>query len=310
MSGSEPLARRATIFAMVGLWPDRERFQRAFVPEHLGLLCMLASSACFAFMGLFVKIAGRTLPIEEITLVRAGGGLLVASAMACWQPPESPPRQVTWLVARGVLGWSALVCYFQAIARLPLADAVFLNYTSPFFTALLASWVLRERLTRPMALALVLALFGVFILVHPGGGGVKSGVWLGIASGMLAAGAYVAVKRATAHNDPITIVWFFSLVATVLSAPLAWQNWVAPTLAEGLMMASVAISATVAQLLMTHGYRLARATPASIVSLFTPLFAAVLGILCFGDAPGWATWVGGALIVGSGALLARGRVAT
>lgn len=293
---------------MVGLWPVRERFSPLQETETLGLLFMVASSACFALMGLCVKLAGQSLPVEEIILVRAVGGLLVASVMMGLRPTGAVPRQVPWLIARGVLGWAALVCYFQALARLSLADAVFLNYTSPFFTAVLAAWVLREQITRAMQVALLLALGGVAILVHPGGGLFQPGIVLGLGSGILAAGAYVTVKRATTENDPLTIVWFFSLVATVLSVPMALPHLQMPTLAGWLAMGGAALTATVAQILMTHGYRLARATSASIVSLFTPLFAAILGVTCFGDVPGWNTWIGGALIVIAGVLLARGAV--
>jgi drug/metabolite transporter (DMT)-like permease len=295
---------------MVGLWPVRERVFTLRESEALGLACMVASSALFALMGLCVKLAGQSLPVEQITLVRAAGGLLVTTAMILVRPPGHPPRQVPWLLARGALGWAALVCYFQAIARLSLADAVFLNYTSPFFTAILAGWLLRERITPGMRLALVLGLGGVAVLVHPGGGLFQPGIVLGLGSGVLAAGAYVAVKRATAENDPLTIVWFFSLVATVLSVPLAWTHLERPSPSGWLAMGGVALTATVAQVLMTHGYRMARATPASIVSLFTPLFAALLGIVVFGDVPGWGTWIGGSLIVVAGILLARGSSST
>ena len=66
---------------MVGLWPVRERFFTLRESEALGLACMVASSALFALMGLCVKLAGQALPVQEITLVRAAGGLLVTTAM-------------------------------------------------------------------------------------------------------------------------------------------------------------------------------------------------------------------------------------
>ncbi|MNY09347.1 EamA-like transporter family protein [compost metagenome] len=69
----------------------------------------------------------------------------------------------------------------------------------------------------------------------------------------------------------------------------------------------MAVSATVAQVFMTLGYHHARATTASIVSLFTPFIAALFGILFFKDAPTWATWLGGALILAAGMLLTRER---
>lgn len=277
----------------------------AVASERRGYGFMLGSSVCFAVMGAFVKQASGTLPFLEVSFFRSFGGLLL---IAAWMKLTGHPfgaRDKAILVWRGVLGWAALTAFFFGLSTLYLADAVLLNYTSPFFTAILATFVLGERLTRPSVLALLLASAGVVFVIGPKGGLLHWEALVALSSGFFAALAYVAVKRATARNSPWVIVLYFSAVASLLTLPLMAPGYRAPSLVEWGWLAGVALSATVAQVFMTLGYKYARATTASIVSLFTPFIAALLGIVFFHDVPTWATWLGGALILAAGALLTR-----
>lgn len=272
--------------------------------ERRGYAFMLGSSLSFALMGALVKVASDSLPVEEVTFFRAFGGLVfVAGGMVLGQV-SFQARDKGLLVWRGVMGWAALTAYFYAIAHLYLADAVLLNYTSPFFTALFAAFFLGERLNARTMASLMAALAGVALVVGPKGGFWNLGAVSGLGSAVSASLAYVAVKRAAARNTPWAIVLYFSLVASALTLPWMVRVYHAPTAREWLLLVGVAASATVAQLLMTFGYQLARASTASIVSLFTPLFAAVLGFACFQHVPTWGTWAGGALILGAGLVLA------
>lgn len=273
--------------------------------ERRGYAFMVGSSLCFAVMGALVKVTSETLPIAEVTFFRAFGGLVLIAGWMLVNRLSFAAQDKGLLVWRGVMGWAALTAYFYAIAHLYLADAVLLNYTSPFFTALFAAVFLGERLNWRTSACLAAAIGGVALVVGPKGGFWNLGAVAGLGSAVFAALAYVAVKRATANNSPWSIVLYFSLVASVLTLPWMLRDYHAPTPMEWLLLVGVAGSATVAQVLMTYGYQLARASTASIVSLFTPLFAALLGMAVFQDLPTWGTWAGGALILGAGIALAR-----
>lgn len=272
--------------------------------ERRGYAFMVGSSLSFAVMGALVKLTSETLPIQEVTFFRAFGGLVLIGLWMLARGMTFAANDKGLLVWRGVMGWAALTAYFYAIAHMHLADAVLLNYTSPFFTAILAAFFLGERLTGRARLSLATAIIGVGLVVGPTGGFWNLGAVAGLASALFAALAYVAVKRATANNSPWAIVLYFSLTASLLSLPWMVRDYHAPTPHEWLLLSGLAASATVAQVLMTYGYQLARASTASIVTLFTPLFAAVLGFACFQNVPTWGTFVGGALILGAGLALA------
>lgn len=272
--------------------------------ERLGYAFLVASSLCFAGMGVLVKLATDTLPFHEVSFFRSLGGLVITvGAMAVARIPFQM-RYPGLLVWRGVIGWASLMSYFLAISSLHLADAVLLNYTSPFFTALLAALWLGERLTPRTVLCLIGATAGVACVVGPQGAFWHWGTLAALGSALFAGLAYVAVKRANASNSPWVIAAGFSLVATLLTTPFLFWSYRAPSPSEWWLLAGVAALGAIAQLLMTYGYRFARASTGAVITLFTPLIAAVLAIMVFDAHPSWGTWVGAALIVASGAWLA------
>lgn len=276
---------------------------RPMSTERRGLLLMFASSFLFACMGLCVKLASNGLPVPEVTFFRAAGAAVFTYGLMRLARIPFRPRGWRLLVLRGVLGWSAMMSYFIALSGMDLADGVLLTNTSPFFTCLLAAAVLGETLSRRSLACLALGIAGVAFVVGP-----KGGFWnvyaLGaLASAMLSSSAYIALKRASADNSAWTIALTFALVAAGLTLPWMALDVRTPTPAGWGLLLAVALTGTIAQICMTYGYSLARASAASIVSLSTPLFAALLGLLALGALPTPATCMGGVMILAAGALL-------
>ena len=270
---------------------------------RLGYCCMLGSSAGFAVMGVFVKLASGVVPFYEVAFFRAfGGALLALFGMALLRLPFQP-REKVLLAWRGVLGWASMMTYFLAVSWLPLPDAVLLNYTNPFFTALLAAFMLGEQLTARTMACLAAAIAGVAFVVGPQGHLQGPGAVAALVSAFSAALAYVTVKRANASNTPIVIVVCFSLVGSLLCVPELLWHYVAPDPRTWAWLMAAAASGTGAQLLMTYGYRHARASTASILTLVTPLLAALLSLFVFAQPLAPGTALGGTLILGAGVVL-------
>lgn len=109
-------------------------------------LILAGSSLVLAAMALFAKEAADRLPGPEIAFVRFAFG--IAACLVAALTRGMRPRNKSALLLRGVLGGSAVLCYFLAIEHLPVGLATLLNYTAPVFTALWGAAVLGERLDR------------------------------------------------------------------------------------------------------------------------------------------------------------------
>ena len=148
-----------------------------------GVLYMILSALGFSMMSVLVKLASPTIPTGEIVLARAVMTLVLSYVMlrradvSPWGTEGSghvagPLAWVTRgrgrLVVRGLLGFAALGTYYISLARLPLADATTLHFTQPLVTALLAWWLLGERVGWGAAIAIAFGLGGVMLVVYPG----------------------------------------------------------------------------------------------------------------------------------------------
>ena len=116
-------------------------------------LWMVAASLLFACMGVCVKLAAEQFSAAELVFWRGFvatvllGGYILARRL-----PLATPHARTHIV-RGVSGFVSLVMYFYAIAMIPLAAAVTLNYTSPLFLALLlVLWAYYDAIRYPTLL--------------------------------------------------------------------------------------------------------------------------------------------------------------
>jgi len=132
---------------------------------------MLVAAALFALMSVLVKHASASFSPAELVFYRSAFGLLaIWGVIAISHRRLLAPLATPHLKAhfwRGLSGFAALVLFFYALARLPLATAVTLNYTAPLFLAALSTWLLRERHGRSIVGAVLLGFVGIVLLLRP-----------------------------------------------------------------------------------------------------------------------------------------------
>jgi drug/metabolite transporter (DMT)-like permease len=282
-----------------------------------GVRWMAAGAFWFSLMSLLVKVAGQRLPVMEIVLVRA----VVTLALSWWmiRRLDVHPWGVHHgrLILRGVFGFLALSCFYYGVIHLPLAEATVIQYMNPVWTALLAAWLLRERMG-PREIACVLAgLAGVVVIARPGFlfGAVAAGldplvVGIALMGSLGSAAAYTTVRSLSGREHPMVIVFFFPLVTVPLALPLALRVWTWPTPLEWLVLLGVGVTTQMGQVAITRGLSMERAGKATAVGYLQIVFAATWGALFFLELPDGWTLAGAALIVASTLALAHGsRVA-
>lgn len=281
-----------------------------------GVGYMIAAAFFWSLMSVFVKLVGARLPSQQIVLVRGVVTLAYSYLLIRWAGLGSPWGQnkpLLWL--RGLLGFGALSCFFFALTKLPLADATVLHYTNPVFTALIAAGVLKESLEPAEIAGALLSLTGVALIAQPSflfgssTGGLNL-LYVGIAltGAVLAASAYVLVRKLRESEHPLVIVFYFPLVTTLGSTPTAAvTGFTAPTWWEWLLLiGGVGACAQVAQVCLTKGLHAEKAGRAMSVSYLQIVFAAAWGLLVFSEVPNLLSVAGAGLVIG-GTVLATQR---
>ena len=210
------------------------------------------------------------------------------------------------------------VCYFRAVTLTGVAvTALVAICSAPLMIALLASLLLRERLTGMVRASLVIAVVGTALLVvgprelDRVSGHSWVGALLALGAGVSYAVYAVAAKRVLARLAPLTVAAItFTLAAIFLAPALLNERIPFSTLTKAwplLLYLGVGPTA-VAYALFTAGLRRVPATAAGITSLLEPLTATVLGVLIFGESLG-ALGIAGALLLlfSFGLLVVSGR---
>jgi drug/metabolite transporter (DMT)-like permease len=269
-----------------------------------GALFMVASAILFASMAASVRVAARELPNAPIVFFRH---FIMLVFLLPWLWREGRHALDTddfrGHLVRGLAGVSAVACYFYAVARLRLADAVLLNQSMPLFIPLVERAWLHERIPPRLWGVLALGFAGLLLILRPGTGVFEPAALVGLVSAVFASISQVGIRRLT-RTEPVTrIVFYFGLVGSVVALPPAALWWKSPSAGTWAVLLLMGVFATVGQLTLTRAYLHAPAASVGPFLYAGPVFAGLLDWLIWDRLPD-ALFVGGAAVVILAATLA------
>jgi drug/metabolite transporter (DMT)-like permease len=276
-------------------------------------------------MGVCVKFASAWFSSAELVFYRGLIGIAFLWVLARSRSVTLATRYPGMHAWRSMIGVVSLGAWFFAIAHMPLATAMTLNYMSSVWIAaflvggVLIAWVPKpgrdgKAPRPPLQAALVLTVLagfgGVVLMLKPTVGEEQgfAGI-VGLLSGLAAAFAYLQVVALSRLGEPeARTVFYFALgsavaggIATLLGGAVPWSAW---AWNHALWLVPVGVLAALGQLCMTRAY--ASSTTESGTLLVANLqysgivFSAMYSVLLFGDRIDAASWIGMALIVASG----------
>ncbi|MFZ6649086.1 DMT family transporter [Undibacterium sp. TJN25] len=280
-------------------------------------LWMLVASFLFSIMGVCVKLASDYYSTAEIVAYRGVIGMAMIYVLIRLQGGTlrtSLPFHHLW---RGFIGVVALWMWFFAITKLPLAMAVTLNYMSPVWIAAIlfagAWWHGKKKVDMGLVVAIVLGFTGVVLLLRPSMhedqmlGGI-----VGLASGMLAALAYMQVRQMGLMGEPeYRVVFYFSasclaagllgsLLAGAFTAPESVSVWHHHGMKGFLLLLVIGFTGASAQVAMTRAYRLGNTLVTANLQYVGIVFSSAWDVLLWHDVLTWTSWLGIAVILASG----------
>lgn len=272
-----------------------------------GALFVLSASFTFAAMGALIKIVSTSLSNEMVVFFRNFCALVFILPWI-WYSRSFGNIKTSFFqfhLVRSLAGLSAMYCFFYSIAHLQLSEACLLASTAPLFIPVIASIWIREPVARKVRGAIIIGFMGIVLILKPGTGVFQPVAIVGLAAGMFAALAMVTIRRMSASEPTIRIVFYFSALGTLMSAvPLLW-SWKFPQPKIWCFLFLIGMMAAFGQILLTKGYSLA---PAAQVGPFTygnVVFATFLGWLFWGESLDPLTWIGAVLICIAGIIATR-----
>jgi len=281
-----------------------------------GIILMLAASFLFALTMAFAKLLSSSMGSVEVTFWRNAVGLVALSATLFHSPIRNVGGRPYTLMFRGIIGTVALLTFFYSISATSLSAAIVYAKTEPIFTAILALFLLGEKLTLRAVFAIMIGFAGVAVL-----SGLKIDYLhiMGILTGFLSALAYTSVRSLKAYYDARTVVLSFMIFGVVIPVVLmiaaefttselfafALSPFTLPCGSDWIWIILMGLSAALGQIYMTRAYFYAKAGLVSTISYSVVLFASIFGIVLGDLLPTPMMMAGGVLIVLSGIILSR-----
>ncbi|MFK7870699.1 MAG: DMT family transporter [Roseobacter sp.] len=265
-----------------------------------GIFWMFVTGLCFISVTALVKYMGSRLPPVEMAFLRYLLGLVfLIPALSALRAVKLTPRQWKLFGARGLLHGVAVMLWFYAMVRIPIADVTAMNYLAPVYVTLGAALFLGEKLAFRRIAAVVAALIGALIILRPGLREVSSGHLAMVFTAIAFGGSYLTAKIMASEVKPSVVVAMLSIFVTIVLAPFALMDWVTPTLPDLVLLFGVACFATAGHYTMTLAFAAAPLTVTQPVTFTQLVWAVLLGVLVFDESIDVWVVVGGLVILGS-----------
>lgn len=272
------------------------------------ILFKVLSTACFAVMSAFARALGETFPVGQVVFFRSFVAVLPVVIFYAW-------RNELWTamhthrpfghLARGLFGVAAMFCGFAALARMPIADVTAISFSTPLLIVALAGLLLGERVRVYRWSAVIVGLVGVIVMLAPhlsirSIGADDLGPILAVMNAILAAFAYIQIRRLTTSETTSSIVLYFFLISSLISLATLPFGWVWPDRQQLLYLCLMGVAGGIGQLFMTESYRYAQASLTAPFDYASIIWAVILGYFAFGEVPGWNVWAGAAIVITAG----------
>ena len=265
----------------------------------------VAATLCFALMAALIKlaVARGASPLETI-FYRSAFGLVPVIGWVVAGPGLGSVRTPRWRAhaTRTAIGLTGMFFVFEALARLPLAEATAIAFMAPLFATVLSGPMLGEKIGPHRWFAIAIGFAGMIVVTQPGGAGAPEPFALALAAIAAVFQSLVAItiRQIGATEPATTTVFWFTAVCTLATAPML--PWIARGHDAGTwaVLAGLGLAGGCAQLLMTASLRFAPVSTVAPLDYLQLLWAALLGWLLFATLPTAAVLGGGALIAAGG----------
>jgi drug/metabolite transporter (DMT)-like permease len=260
-----------------------------------GVGYMMIATVFLAGMHVLVK-ALPGIPISQIILMRACVSLLLCSAVLSYNKVSFRGKNIPLLTMRGIVGTASLMTFYYTLHHMPLASAVTIGHLSPLFLGLLAVFFLKEKMTSIQWVSFLVSFSGVFLIKGFDFRITSFELMLAVLSAFLAALAHFTVRMLKDEN-PLVILFYFSLIVIPILAPYSFYHWAAPNSYQWGILISVGVVSHVAQYFLTKAFKEEEASKVAGVYYLGIVIAIALGYFLYDETFSLESYLGMFLIV-------------
>lgn len=290
-------------------------------PALTGILLAAGGSLIFSVNDVAIKFLSGGYALHQVILIRAFVamtfilGVIHFSERGWSQVATSRPA--THLMRVGIVMVSN-VTFFVGLAAMPLADAVAVAYVSPIVITLLSIVFLGEKVGPRRWAAVIVGMVGVIVMLRPGAGVIQPAAILVLVSAVLYAAGNLLARHMGGTESAMTLSFYVQSGFIIVSLAMGlwagdghlasegslwsflFRPWIWPPIADWPIFLATGLSVGIGGLMVTQAYRTVEAgliAPFEYIGMPAAIF---WGLVVFGTFPDAVSWLGIALICGSG----------
>lgn len=273
-------------------------------PGRAGMVVALVGMLLFALNDTMGKWLVASYTVGQVVLIRSIAALAVlapflwATGLRPLFAVERPGLQLL----RAILSSAEVFAFYFAVSSLPLADVMTYWLASPLYVAVLAPFLLGERVGALRWAAILLGFLGVVIALNPSGAALSPAALISVVGSMSLAFMMLTGRFLRGTPDTVLVFWqtLSAAMAGLIAIPMGWQP-VAPS--DLWLLLLLGVVAMLAHVLINRALKLADAAVVAPIQYTLLFWAVIFGYIVFGDIPSPAMAIGAALIVASGLIV-------
>jgi drug/metabolite transporter (DMT)-like permease len=275
-----------------------------------GVLWMLATMFCFISLDTMMKELLLTYSLVQVTWARFFFATVVAAVAAGPNLPVLVKTRAPALQFTRSLLLAVTTGIFNAGVRLvPLATATTIMFLSPILVTALSVLLLKEHVGPRRWIGIAIGFLGALIVVRPWHsslGTFLAGASLLLVAALFNANYQIITRKVRLYDEPLTSLLYTAIIgalATSIILPWFWQ-W-PHNAGHWLLLVATGLAGGIGHLCLIQSFRLAPASVVAPISYSALIWSALFGWLIFSEWPDIWTWLGAALIIGSGLYIFR-----
>jgi drug/metabolite transporter (DMT)-like permease len=243
--------------------------------------------ALFSFLSM--AIAGRELSVElntfQILFFRSIIGLLIVSLILSkfgWEQIRT--RQLRLHIIRNMAHYVGQFGWFFAISLIPLAQVFAIEFTIPIWTAVLAPFLLGERLTPVRAMVVAIGFAGILIILRPGMLPFELGAISALIAAICYALSHTLTKKITRTDPPLAVIFYMSIIQLPMGAVPSFIDWTTPSVSMLPWLFLVGATGISAHYCVARAFAHADAMVVIPMDFLRLPMVALLGLMFYGEA--------------------------
>ncbi len=270
---------------------------------------MFMSVCAFSIMDVIVKWSD-TYPVGQVLFFRGLFGMIPIFFLV---PRERyfdfyKTKRPFLHFKRVLAGLISIVAIFIALRKLPLATVVSISFAAPIFTTIFSIFLLKEKVGFYRWLAVFVGFIGIIVISEPGYSSLNINYLYPI---VFCLGlSYVAIAiRQLSSTEPVWLIGlYFSFSIMIISFFTFSQGWLMPNLKDLFLLSMVGILGGLANLWLTHSYKLSEVTLVTPLKYLALVFGIFFGYIIWNEVPTIKTLLGASLVIISSFIIFRREI--